>query len=201
MAKADDFPAQAAVSRRAALAAPAAMLLASGACAAGKSAPSGRTLVAWFTRSGNTTVIARLLGRDLKAELFEIQAAEPYPADYEQTVARARRERDAGVEPPLAGDAPALAGYDTLFLGFPIWGETAPPVIRSFLRRHDLTGKVLRPFITHGGFGPGSSLAVLRSHAPGSRILDPFVLEADQERRTITQTRTWLSAAPTTTAP
>lgn len=65
-------------------------------------------------------------------------------------------------------------------------------MIRSFLRRHDLSGKTVRPFITHGGYGQGSSLSVLASHAPGARILDAFVMEADQERRTITLITEWL---------
>ena len=89
---------------------------------------------------------------------------------------------------------PNIAGYDTLFLGFPIWGETAPPVIRSFLRLHDLAGKTVRPFITHGGYGLGSSVSVLRSRAPRARLHEAFSMEADQERRTLNQVTEWLSA-------
>ena len=66
------------------------------------------------------------------------------------------------------------------------------PVIRSFLRAHDLSGKTLRPFVTHGGYGLGSSLAVLNSHAARARIEAPFSMEADQERRTIDRVESWL---------
>ena len=155
-------------------------------------------LVAYFTRSGNTRVIAEQLQRDLRADIFEIQPANAYSADYEQTVEQARLERDRGFEPALKGRVANIAGYDTVFLGFPIWGETAPPPIRSFLRTHDLAGKTVRPFITHGGYGPGDSLSVLKAHAPGAQILMPFVMEADQERRTMTQVRQWLVASPLT---
>ncbi|HEX8239689.1 MAG TPA: flavodoxin [Allosphingosinicella sp.] len=154
--------------------------------------PRSSTLVAYFTRSGNTRVIAGTLQRILAADLFEIRAARPYPEDYEQTVEQARQERDRGYEPPLQARVPNIRAYDTVFLGFPIWGETAPPVIRSFLKAHDLSGKRLRPFITHGGYGLGSSLAVLTSHAPNARIEEPFSMEADQERRTLDQIRSWL---------
>lgn len=47
----------------------------------------GRILVAYFTRSGNTKVIAGTVGRELKAETFAIRPAQPYPEDYEATVA------------------------------------------------------------------------------------------------------------------
>ena len=126
-----------------------------------------KILVAYFSRSGNTRVIAGTIQRALAADLFEIRPARPYPEDYEQTVEQARQERDRGDEPPLEATVPDMAGYETVFLGFPIWGETTPPVIRSFLRAHDLSGKTLRPFITHGGYGLGNSLAVLADHAPG----------------------------------
>ena len=188
---------EATISRRAALAAPSAMLLASGAaaCAAEEQTPTrsaSRALVAVFTRTGNTRVIAGQLQRALGAELFEIQPALPYPEDYEQTVEQARRERDAGFEPALKTTIPTIAAYDTLFLGFPVWGETSPPIIRAFLSAHDLAGKVIRPFITHGGYGLGRSLSVLRSHAPRAQLLEAFSMEADQERRTLNQVTDWL---------
>lgn len=187
------------ISRRAALAAPSAMLLATGAsaCAAQKQAPAratSRTLIAVFTRTGNTRVIAGQLQRALGAELFEIQPAHPYPEDYEQTVEQARRERDAGFEPPLKAKVSNIAAYDMLFLGFPIWGETAPPIIRAFLSAHDLAGTSIRPFITHGGYGLGQSLSVLRSHTPRANLLEAFSMKADQERRTLNQVTDWLGA-------
>ena len=57
-------------------------------------AGSGSVLVAFFTRTGNTAVIARQIRRALDADLFEIRPAEPYPEDYEETVAQATRERE-----------------------------------------------------------------------------------------------------------
>jgi flavodoxin len=159
---------------------------------------SARTLVACFSRSGNTRVIAGLIHRSMPSTLFEIQPANDYPADYLQTVAQARQERDDGVEPALRATITDIARYDTLYLGFPIWGETAPPVIRSLLSRHDMRGKTIVPFITHGGYGVGSSLRVLASHAPKARILEPFVMQADQERTTMESVNAWL--APPTTA-
>jgi flavodoxin len=125
-----------------------------------------RTLVAYFSRSGNTRVVAGLIQRALGADLFEIRPAKPYPEDYLETVEQARQERDKGYEPVLAAKVSNMTGYDTLFLGFPVWGETTPPVIRAFLSTHDLIGKNLIPFITHGGYGLGNSKSVLASHAP-----------------------------------
>ncbi|RJT33395.1 flavodoxin [Mesorhizobium waimense] len=152
----------------------------------------GKSLVAFFSRSGNTRVIAGQLSRALPADLFEIAPATPYPADYFETVERARQERDRGNRPPIKAQLPSTASYATVFLGFPIWGETAPPVIRTFLAVHDLAGKTIIPFITHGGFGLGNSQAVLASHAPQARLMDGFSMQAPQERQTIERVTQWL---------
>jgi len=156
-------------------------------------ASNARTLVAYFSRSGNTRVIAGLIHRSMPSDLFEILPATDYPADYLETVAQARQERDEGVEPALRAVIADIARYDTIYLGFPIWGETAPPVIRSLLSRHDMSGKTIVPFITHGGFGVGSSLRVLALHAPKARILEAFVMQADQERKTMDSVNAWLA--------
>lgn len=93
---------------------------------------------------------------------------------------------------PLKATVPNLGSYDLVFLGFPIWGMTAPPVIRSFLSRHDLSGKTLVPFVTHGGYGLGQSLSVIARHAPRARLLRAHSQRADQERETLTQVTGWL---------
>lgn len=185
------------MSRRTLMTAPAMLALVAGTAAGAEPdrtpQPTGsNVLTAYFSRSGNTRVIAGTVHRALRTELFEIRPAHPYPEDYEETVELARQERDRGDEPPLAERVAEIERFETIFLGFPIWGETAPPVIRSFLRTHDLRGKTLRPFITHGGYGLGNSLSVIASHAPGARTEKPFVMEADQERRTVNQVKGWL---------
>jgi flavodoxin len=159
----------------------------------GESPPNGsRTLVAFFSRSGNTRVVAGVIQRKLGADVFEIRPATPYPDDYLEQVELATRERDLGLEPPLAAKVSNLGRYDTLYLGFPIWGETAPAVIRSFLKAHDLSSKKVIPFITHGGYGVGSSHAVLASHAPKARLERGFSMQADQERQTMNTVNSWL---------
>lgn len=149
-----------------------------------------------MSRSGNTRVVAGQIARARGAALFEIQPARPYPEDYRQTVEQARRETSAGYEPPLREVVPDIASFPMVFLGFPIWGMTVPPLIRSFLSAHDLTGRTLVPFITHGGYGIGRALSVIARHAPGARVGDAFVMQADQERDTLERVTQWLGRRP-----
>lgn len=160
-----------------------------------------RVLVAYFTRSGNARVVAGLLQRAFEADVFEMRPANPYPEEYLATVEQARQELDSGFEPALAARLSDIGTYDTVYLGFPIWGETAPPVVRSFLAAHDLTRKTLMPFVTHGGYGLGNSLSVLARHAPRAKMRSPFVMEADQERKTMNLVNEWLDETILTKVP
>ena len=153
-----------------------------------------RILVAYFSRSGNTRVVAGLIHRSQDSELLELKPATPYPGDYLKTVDQARRETALGYKPPLEEHFQTLDDFDLIFLGFPIWGETAPPIIRSFLSAHDLSGKTVVPFITHGGYGLGESLAVIRQDAPNTRVVDGFVMQGEQERKTMEAVNEWLGA-------
>ena len=68
-------------------------------------------------------------------------------------------------------------------------------MIRTFLKVHDLAGKVLIPFITHGGYGVGNSQSVLAIHAPNARLQKGFAMEADQERKTMERIKGWLETS------
>ena len=154
-----------------------------------------RALVAFFTRSGNTKLVASKVRHDLNADLLEIQPAEPYPEDYDATVAQAEREKQTGYEPPLKEGVGEIGAYSTIYLGFPIWGSTAPTVIKSFLSKHDLAGKELVPLITHGGYGAGDSVAVLRRMAPNAHLRKPFIIRMDQERAILREVTSWLQTS------
>ena len=151
-----------------------------------------RTLVAYLSRSGNTRVVAGQLSRRYHADLFEIRTATPWPEDYGEMVAWASRLREGQATPELADSVADVARYKTIFLGFPIWGSALPAPMRTFLTTHDLSGKKVVPFITHGGYGPGSALETLSALAPRARFVNSFVLQGDQERDTLSRLSAWL---------
>lgn len=162
--------------------------------AAGASNGSPRTLVAYLSRSGNTRVLAGVIHRAEPSDVYEIRTAHDYPDDYFETVEQARQQRDKGELPALRDALPDMAQYDKLYLGFPIWGETLPAPVRTFLAQLDLNGKTVVPFITHGGYGVGKSTADLAQRTRGAVLQAPLVMEADQERRTTTEVLQWLAS-------
>ena len=132
-----------------------------------------KTLVAYFSASGVTRRVAEKLAAATGSDLYEIKPAEPYTrADLNWQDKRSRSSvemNDPSSRPALADHAADVAGYDRIYLGFPIWWYTAPHIIRTFLESYDFAGKAIVIFATSGGSGLGQTAAELAPAAPAPR--------------------------------
>lgn len=138
-------------------------------------AASGATLVVYFSATGNTEGVATAVAERLGADVFAIEAAEPYTdadLDYNDSSSRTSTER-ADARPELAQVTPDGWGdYQTVLLGYPIWwGEAAWP-LRTFAEGNDFAGKTVVPFCTSASSGIGDSGAALAELAGGGDWLD-----------------------------
>lgn len=108
-------------------------------------------LVTYFTASGTTRTVAEHLAKAAGADIAELVPAQPYtPADlnWNDPNSRCTREhKDVSIRPQIA-NAPDVSGYDVVFVGYPLWWEQAPNIIRTFLEGQDLSGKTVVTFAT-----------------------------------------------------
>ena len=154
---------------------------------AADAAPAGNVLVAYFSATGNTEGVAIAIAERLGADVFAIEAAQPYTEadlNYSDDASRTSVERADGTNPELAQVTPdGWADYDTVLLGYPIWwGEAAWP-LRTFVAGNDFTGKTVVPFCTSGSSGIGSSAELLAEMAGAGdwREGERFSAGADDE--------------------
>ena len=142
-----------------------------------------RTLVAYFSATGTTARVARRLAEAVGADLFEIVPEQPYTAadlDWRDKNSRSSHEMaDEKCRPAIAGDALDVSGYDTVFVGFPIWWYVEPRIVDTFLEAHDLSGKKVIPFATSGSSGLGKAPQRMASLAPGATVLEGRMLNGD----------------------
>ncbi len=142
-----------------------------------------RTLVAFFSATGTTARAAKALAQAADADLFEIRPAVPYSAaDLNWNNKRSRSSvemNDESARPELA-DAGNIDGYDTVFVGFPVWWYVEPRIIDTFLEAHDFSGKTIVPFATSGGSGLGRAPQRFRSICPGATVKDGKRLSAGE---------------------
>lgn len=140
------------------------------------------TLIAYLTRTYNTKAVAEIIRREVEGILMEVVPATPYPVDYDAIVSQVDEENKRGYAPPLQDKITDIRNYDTIFVGFPTWDMQLPPPIKSFLEKHDLSGKTVVPFNTNGGYGLGSTVQQIKSRYPDANILEAFSTRGGLER-------------------
>ena len=128
-----------------------------------------KTLIAYFSWSGNTQGIAQEIQRQTGADIFEIEPEKPYSENYNTVLREAQRDQHKQARPKLKGHIDT-AQYDTILLGYPNWWASIPMPIASFLEEHDLSGKTILPFCSHGGGRFGQSLTAIAKLAPKAVI-------------------------------
>ena len=113
---------------------------------------AAKTLVVYFSATGNTKAVAEEITRLTGADLYEIVPAVPYTDEdlnYNNNECRANQEmNDASARPAIGSEAMDVSSYDTVFIGYPIWWGTMPRIINTFLDTYDLSGKTVLPFCT-----------------------------------------------------
>ena len=124
-------------------------------------AERGRSVVVYFSATGNTKNAATVIAQETRSDLFEIEAAEPYSAadlDYRDNNSRVFKEHEnPSIHPVIKTDIPDWDSYQTVFLGYPIWWGEAPNIVYTFVTTHDFKGKTVIPFCTSASSGVGDS--------------------------------------------
>ena len=138
----------------------------------GAAAAGSNAVIAVFSRTGNTLALAEAVKARTGLYLVRIEPATPYPDDYDEMLDLGQREQDEDARPALAADVPSLAGYDTVYLGFPVWWGHIPQIVRTLANRGDLAGATIAPFCTSGSSAITASVADLRALCPDATVLD-----------------------------
>ncbi len=116
---------------------------------------SNKILVAYFSVTGTTEKAAKLIVEVTGGTLCEIQPEKEYVTadlDWHDKSSRSSVEMsNAESRPALKSKPENLADYNIIYIGFPIWWNSAPRIINTFIESDDFAGKVIIPFATSGG--------------------------------------------------
>ena len=152
--------------------------------------PEKSIMVAYFSATGTTKRVARGLACAIDATEYEIAPLVPYTSedlDWRDRNSRSYVEmHDPDARPMISRRLDDVSVHDIIFLGFPIWWGTAPPIIRTFLEMHDLYKKRIVLFATSGGSGMGNTAEDLKESAGRGVIVGASILtgkESDDELR------------------
>ena len=126
---------------------------------------NAKNIVVYFSRigeqynvgvieKGNTAIVAEMIAEANGADLYEILPADDhYRMTYKELTDVALQEQREGARPAIEGELPDLSGYETVFVGAPVWWGDWPMIMYTFFEGTPLSGKTLVPFSTHAGSG------------------------------------------------
>lgn len=156
--------------------------------------PTGKSLVVYFSATGNTKSLAEKIATETNSDIFEIVPEEPYSREdlnYNDNDCRANREQENDeARPEISSRLENIENYDTIIIGYPIWWGTMPKIINTFLETYDLSGKTIMPFCTSGGSGITSSVNAIRNTCTDSTVTEGL---RGSSGTTATQIQTWLN--------
>lgn len=139
-----------------------------------------KRLVAFFSASGTTKAVAKMIASVAHADLFEILPKILYTGSDLNWMDKKSRTSvemsDKKFRPEMVNKEFNMTDYDEIFLGFPIWWYVAPTIINAFLEKYDFSGKKIILFSTSGGSGFGNTVEELQPSAPAATIIEGKVL-------------------------
>ncbi len=150
-----------------------------------------KTLVAYFSATGTTELLAKRLATLVNGDLFAIVPEQPYTeADLNWMDLKSRSSvemKNKTFRPKIANKVKNMEDYDRVFLGFPIWWYVAPTIIHTFLQTYDWKGKTIIPFATSGGSGMGKTNEELATLCEGAVLKEGKCFDPNVSTETLQQ--------------
>lgn len=130
-----------------------------------------KTLVVYYSATGNTEEAANLIAQETNGDLFELEPVEPYSdddlnwSDENSRVVYEHDHEDARNVELVSTTVENWDEYDRVFIGYPLWWQIAAWPVNSFVENNDFTGKTVIPFCTSSSDGIGESGQLLADMA------------------------------------
>ena len=155
-----------------------------------------KKLVAFFSASGVTKNVAKILAEAADADLYEITPKVPYTnedLDWRDNHSRSSVEmRDKTSRPEITDTDAKVEDYDVVFVGFPIWWYVAPTIINTFLEAYDFSGKTIVVFATSGSSGFGKTAEELKASVSDTTVIkEGKILNGNQSVDTL---KSWVES-------
>ena len=151
-----------------------------------------KSLVVYFSWSGNTENVAKSIQSQTDSDIFEIVPATPYSDDYDTVVDLAQEEQRNNARPAISGNIENIEQYDVIYVGFPNWWGDMPMILYTFFDTYDLSGKTVALFCTSGGSGLSNTVNEVKSLEPNATITEGLHIGSGSSSNPDNAVREWL---------
>ena len=152
-----------------------------------------RSLVVYFSWSGNTENVAKSIQSQTDSDIFEIVPATPYSDDYDAVVDLAQAEQSEDARPAIADSIENIADYDVIYVGYPNWWGDMPMILYTFFDSYDFSGKTVAPFCTSGGSGLSDTVNAIKELEPNAAVTEGLHIGSSASSNPDDAVSEWLS--------
>lgn len=142
---------------------------------------NNKTLIVYYSRTGNTKEVAKLIQAQVGGELVPIETLDDRPANYAQEVKQNEQEQEKSLLPKLKTQISDFDSYNRIFIGAPTWNMALPQAVVTFLDQYNFSGKTVIPFNTNGGYGEGDTFSQIKKGTKGAKVLGGISLKGGEE--------------------
>lgn len=157
-----------------------------------------KTLVVYFSATGNTKAVAETLAELINADIYEIVPEQPYTSEdlnYNNRDSRSTSEQnDKNARPAISGSITNLDQYDVIYVGYPIWWGDMPRILYTFFDSYDFGGKTIAPFCTSGGSGLSGTPRTIADLESGATVLDGLHVGSSSANNAQNSLNEWLAS-------
>lgn len=151
-----------------------------------------KTLVLYYSQTGTTKAVADEIRNELGADIDSIVPVISYGYDYDATIERWRKEKEDSIKVAIKPLSLNVNDYDTIFLGFPIWGGSYASPVETWLADNKLEGKTIITFATFGSGGIEGATSSVAAQEPASKVVEGYGVRAARLSKSSAEINRWL---------
>ena len=152
-----------------------------------------KSLVVYFSWSGNTENVAKSIQSQTDSGIFEIVPATPYSDDYDTVVDLAQEEQRNNARPAISNSIENIEQYDVVYVGFPNWWGDMPMILYTFFDTYDLSNKTVALFCTSGGSGLSGTVNEVKSLEPNATVTEGLHIGSGSSSNPDSAVSEWLN--------
>jgi flavodoxin len=136
-----------------------------------------KTIIIYFSESGNTRIVAKTLSENLNTDLIEIKDLKSRDGFIGKVFSSVDAFRETKTE--ISPSKIDLEEYGLIYFGTPTWAGNASPAIITLIDKCDLRGKDIVLFATMNGSGGRAAIERMEEkvQSRGARVVESFTIK------------------------
>jgi flavodoxin len=140
-----------------------------------------KTLVVYYSRTGNTKVVAEKVASELKAEIEEVIDLKNRNGRF--GFLKAGYDATRGNETKIEETQKSPIDFELIVVGTPVWNSRPASAIRTYLKKNDFSGKKVAVFCTNEGMGKEKALERIKALIANGNIVGELVVSKTLENK------------------